>query len=145
MVIVEQGVSMIQFIVGQQAPEPFWPLPGAEGARFEQLDTGEWFIIIYMSQPTKEERKIVRKARILTRHIIDEKKTMVMALIRFDSSQIIYELIFDPTRYRAIEWRDGVEGWSKSNTVSVLLIDSLSGILGAIRVANMPRTLWEVS
>jgi hypothetical protein len=135
---------MIQLTRGQQASAPFLPHPGAEGARFEQLDTGEWFIIIYMSQPSKEERKIVRKAKILTRYIIDESKTMVMALIRFDSSQIIYELIFDPTRYRAIEWKDRIDWWSKSNTVSLLVIDSLTGVIEALRVANMPKTLWEV-
>jgi hypothetical protein len=58
---------MIQLIVGQQAPGPFWPMPGAEGARFEQLDTGEWFLIICMGEPSKEERKIVRKSKVLTR------------------------------------------------------------------------------
>jgi hypothetical protein len=136
---------MIQLIRGQQAPAPFLPQPvGAEGARFEQLDTGEWFLIIYMSQPTKEERKIVRKARVLSRYFIGETKTMAMALIRFESSDIIYELIFDPTRYKAIEWKDRIEAWSKSNTVSILVIDSLAGIIEAIRVANMPKTLWEV-
>jgi hypothetical protein len=97
---LEKGVFMIQLIRRQQAPVPSLPQPGAEGARFEQLDTGEWFLIIYMGQPSKEERKIVRKAKILTRYIIDESKTMVMALIRFDTAPIIYELIFDPTRYK---------------------------------------------
>lgn len=135
---------MHQLIRGQQAPPPFCPVPGAEGARFEQLDTGEWFIIIYMGEPSKEERKIVRKAKILTRYLIDESETMVMALIRFESSQIIYELVFDPTRYKAIEWKDRIDWWDKSNTVSLLLIDSTDGMIGAIRVANMPKALWEV-
>lgn len=36
---------MIQFALGQPTPAPFLPLPGTEGARSEQLDTGEWFII----------------------------------------------------------------------------------------------------
>jgi hypothetical protein len=135
---------MIKLIRGQQAPAPFLPQRvGTEGARFEQLDTGEWFIIIYMGQPTKEERKIIRKARVLTRYIIDESETMVMALIRFESSEMIYELIFDPTRYKAIEWKERIEWWNKSNTVSLLVIDSLTGIIEAIRVANMPKTLWE--
>jgi hypothetical protein len=60
---------MIQLMVGQQAPEPFWPMPGAEGARVEQFDTGEWFLIIYVGQRSKEEREIVRKARILSRYL----------------------------------------------------------------------------
>jgi len=141
---IEEGTTMIQLIVGQQAPEPFWPLPGAEGARFEQLYPGDWFLIIYMGQPSKEERKIVRKAKILTRYLIDESKTMVMAFIRFEASPLIYELVFDPTRYKAIEWKDRIDWWDKSNTVSLLLIDSTTGIVGAIRVANMPKTLWEV-
>ena len=135
---------MIQLIVGQRAPEPFWPVLGAEGARFEQLDTGKWFIIIYMGQPSKEEKKTVRRAKIQTRYVIDETKTMVMALIRFESSPQIYELVFDPTRYKAIEWKERIDWWDKSNTVSLLLIDSTSGIVGAIRVANMPKALWEV-
>ena len=135
---------MIQLTLGQQAPEPFWPVPGAEGARFEQMDTGEWIIIIYMGQASKEERKIIRKAKILTRYLIDESRSMVMALIRFGTSPIIYELVFDPTRYQAIEWKDRIEWWNKSNTVSLLVIDSVTGIIGAIRVANMPKTLWEV-
>ena len=101
---------MTKLIRGQQAPLQFLPQPvGVEGARFEQLDTGEWFIIIYMGRPTKEERKIVRKARVLSRYIMDESKTMVMALIRFESSDIIYELIFDPIRYWAIEWKQRTE------------------------------------
>ena len=141
---IEKGTAMIQLIVGQQAPAPFWPMPGAEGARFEQLDSGEWFIIIYMGQPSKEEKKIVRKAKILTRYLIDESKTMVMAFIRFESSPLIYELVFDPTHYKAIEWKDRIDWWDKSNTVSLLLIDSVTGVIGAIRVANMPKTLWEV-
>ncbi len=58
---------MIEFAIGKQAPAPFLPPPDTEGARFEQLDTGEWFIIIYMGEPSKEERKILRKAKILTR------------------------------------------------------------------------------
>lgn len=135
---------MLQLIRGQQAPEPFWPMPGAEGARFEQLDTGEWFLIIYMGRPSKEERKIVRKAKIVTRYLIDESDTMVMALIRFQSSPIIFELVFDPTRYLAIEWKDRIDWWDKSNTVSLLVIDSFTGIIEAIRFANMPKTLWEV-
>jgi hypothetical protein len=97
---------MIELTLGQQAPEPFWPVPGAEGARFEQMDTGEWIIVIYMGQAPKEERKIVRKAKILTRYLIAESNTMVMALIRFGTSPIIYELVFDPTRYQAIELWD---------------------------------------
>ena len=133
---------MLQLMCGQQAPVPFLPHAGAEGAGFEQMDTGEWFII-YMGEPSKEERKIVRKAKILTRYLIDESNTMVMALIRFQSSPIIYELVFDPTKYRAIEWKDRIDWWDKSNTVSLLLIDSATGIIGAIRLANMPKTLWE--
>jgi hypothetical protein len=35
---------MIQLIRGQQAPSPFLPHPGTEGARFEQMDTGDWII-----------------------------------------------------------------------------------------------------
>jgi hypothetical protein len=73
---------------------------GTDGARFEQMDTGDLIIIIYMGQPSKEERKIVRKAKIVPRYIIDESKSMMMALIRFESSPIIYELVFDPTRYK---------------------------------------------
>lgn len=141
---IHQGTAMIQLVIGQQAPAPFLPATGTEGARFEQLESGEWIIIIYMAQPSKEERKIIRKARIQTRYIRDESKTMVMALIRFESSPIIYELVFDPTRYQAIEWKDRIEWWNKSNTVSLLLIDSDSSVIGAIRVANMPKTLWEV-
>ncbi len=69
---------------------------------------------------------------------------MVMALIRFQSSPIIYELVFDPTRYQAIEWKDRIDWWDKSKTVSLLVIDSITGIVEAIRLANMPKTLWEV-
>jgi len=97
-----------------------------------------------MRGPSKEERKILRKAKILTRYIIDESKTMVMAFIRFESSPLIYELVFDPTRYKAIERKDRIDWWDKSNTVSLLLIDSATGAIGAIRVANMPKALWEV-
>lgn len=135
---------MIQLMRGQPAPAPFLSPPGLEGARFEQLDTGEWFIIIYMSQPSKEERRIVRKAKILARYLIDETKTMVLALIRFATSPIIYELVFDPTRYKALEWKERISWWDKSNTVTLLVIDSITGIIDGIRVANMPRTLWEV-
>ena len=135
---------MIQLTRGQQAPEPFLPHPGAEGARFEQMDTGDWIIIIYMGQPSKEERKIVRKAKIMTRYLIDESKTMVIALIRFESSPMIYELVFDPTRYKAIEWKDRIEWWNESTTVSLLVIDSATGIIEGIRVANMPKPLWGV-
>ena len=42
---------------------------------------------------------------------------MVMALVRFESSPLIYELVFDPTRYEAIQWKDRIEWWNKSNTV----------------------------
>ncbi len=111
---------MIQLIRRAAGSSTISAYSGTEGARFEQLDTGEWFIIIYMGQPSKEERKIVRKAKILTRYLIDESKTMVMALIRFESSPIIYELVFDPTRYKAIEWKDRIDWWDKSNTVSLL-------------------------
>jgi hypothetical protein len=135
---------MIKFVVGEPAPAAVLSSPGTEGGRLEQLDTGEWFIIIYMGQPSREEIKIVRRAKILTRYLIDDSKTMVMALIRFKSSPIIYELVFDPTRYKAIEWKDRIDWWDKSNTVSLLLIDSTTGILGAIRVANMPKALWDV-
>jgi hypothetical protein len=103
------------------------------------MDTGDWIIIIYMRQPSKEERKVIRKAKVVTRYIIDESKSMVMALIRFESSPIIYELVFDPTRYKAIEWKGRIEWWNKSNTVSILVIDSVTGIIEGIRVANMPK------
>lgn|GEM_PF-5886963 len=36
--------TMIHFTLKQTAPAPFLPPPGTEGARFEQLDTGEWLL-----------------------------------------------------------------------------------------------------
>ena len=69
---------------------------------------------------------------------------MVMALIRFESSPITYELVFDPTHYQAIEWKDRIEWWEKSNTVTLFVIDSVTGIIEAIRGTNMPKILWEV-
>jgi hypothetical protein len=53
-------------------------------------------------------------------------------------------LVFDPTRDKAIEWKDRIDWCEKSNTISLLVIDSVTGIIEALRVANMPKTLWEV-
>jgi hypothetical protein len=79
-------------------------LKDRQNATSDQMNTEDWVIIICMGQSSKEERKIGRKAKVVTRYIIDESKTMVMALIRFESSLIINELVFNPTRYKAIVW-----------------------------------------
>jgi hypothetical protein len=42
---------------------------------------------------------------------------MVLALIRFKGSSLIYELRHDPTKYNAIEWGKRVEMWDKTNMV----------------------------
>ncbi len=135
---------MFTLAVGQRAPVPFWPTTSVDGARFEQGAEGDWFIVMYMRDPSKEERQFVRKAEILTRYLTDESGAMVLAMIRFKGSPLIYELVYDPTKYPAIEWGNRVELWDKSNMVSFLLIDSVTGIIGALRYANMPRVFWQV-
>lgn len=135
---------MQTFQVGKLAPEPFWPASVTDGGRFEQGKEGDWFIIMYMTQPSKEERKVVRKAKILSRYLIDDTGAMVLALIRFKGSALIFELVHDPTKYQAIEWGQRVEMWERTNMVTCLLIDSATGILWAIRYTNMPAILWGV-
>jgi hypothetical protein len=135
---------MCVIMVGQQAPAPFWPSSGGDGARFEQGPEGDWFILMYAESPTKEERRLVRKAKILSRYIADESGSMVLAMIRFKGSELAYELVHDPTKYKAIEWGKRVKMWDKSNMVSFLLIDSATGIVGAMRYANMPKVFWQV-
>jgi hypothetical protein len=135
---------MCLFAVGQQAPAPFWPSTGEDGAKFEQGSEGDWFIVFYMDAPSKEERRLVRKAKILTRYLTDDAGSMVFAMIRFKGSELAYELVHDPTKYPAIEWGKRVEMWDKSNMVTFLLIDSATGVIGAMRYANMPKVFWQV-
>jgi len=102
---------MIQLIVGQQAPAPF----GLRRGRGRQVRTvgipeSGSSSSTWRGRPNREERSYGGK--ILTRYLIDESKTMVMPLITVRSSPIIYELVFDPTRYKASSAKDRVDWWT---------------------------------
>lgn len=106
-----------------------------DGAILEAFeDDGGFVLAIYLTEPTEEEVRVIRTEPIKTK-LMCEEEAFVLPMIQFGETQMIFEVSFDPTLYddnRAFQLKD------KNNLLTIVLIDSTTGIVHGLRQANFP-------
>jgi len=114
-------------------------LAGQDGAIFEALHGGGFALIIYLSNMNNKEKELLRKGKIQVR-VIRETDYFVLTLVRFASSPLIFEIVFDPLLYK--DEREDQLG--DSNIVYIVGIESNTNIIQTLRMANMPVRLYHI-
>lgn len=129
--------------VGQQFSFPGRTIPpNFDGGILEASPDGFW-LLIYLSGISGKERKLLAEAKISVRLL--ESREMVLSLIRFGDSPLIFELPFDPTLYaddRAITLINRV------NTLQLVGLESSDATIQVLRLLSIPRELqrrWRKS
>lgn len=115
-------------------PSPFPAKPNFDGAHFEADQRGFLFLI-YLSAMNSKERRALKSEIIRSRVLKDDNK--LLTLIKFGTSDLIFELSFDPNLYKD----NRSEQINKVNTVQVVGIDSRDNTLQALRLASVPKNL----
>jgi hypothetical protein len=122
--------------------QPFKALQGftlnREGCQFEALSNGDFMIVIMMQDITEAEALILRQTKIKVKVI--EEIGYVLPIIRFGAANLFFELVFDPTIYKD----NRMDNLLKTNMVSVVGVDSRTGIIKSLRHANMPMALYKL-
>jgi len=122
--------------VGKSSPFPAKPMH--DGGIFE-ADQNGFLFLIYLSGMTAKERNTLKNEIIQSRIIKEENR--LLTLIRFGTSPLIFEMMFDPNRYDDNRAYDLIE---RTNTVFVIGIDSKNNTLQSLRYVTMPKDLRDV-
>jgi hypothetical protein len=135
---------MLSLTIGEVAPKPFWPVATQNGIKIEQEFNGSFWIANYLMNVTNEEDEIISNNKIIAKYIIDNTDSMLLTFIGYEGSDIIHEIIFDPTLYPEEQWALRKMGWEIIGIVLILLIDSMTGVLKSLRIESWPDELKEV-
>lgn len=133
---------MYSLIVGEVAPEPFWPTTTKNGTRIRQSMEGWFCLASYLMDITQEEEDYYTFNEIKAKYIIDNTESLLLTIIRYDGTDTIHEIIYDPTIYPNDEWASRQSGLENCNNFLILLIDSSTGILRSMRRVKLPLPLW---
>lgn len=130
---------MEKYFVGQRAPTE-WGIPQQYSGGHLEATTGGFFIVLGLPRMEKEEKEDLRTGKIAVRII--EEDGMLLTLIRFGSSSLIFELPFDPIRYkdnRVAKLKGTV------NTVQIfgLDTDTVPATIQVLRFVTIPRKLLD--
>jgi hypothetical protein len=113
------------------------PQSATDGAHMECLeDGGGLMLIMNYGGITKEEEEVFAHGRMNTKLLFIGNKAIFS--IHFEGSELIQEVVFDPTLYgdyRAMEWL------SQNNLIPFVFVDRGSNIIKVLRYANMPERL----
>lgn len=134
---------MVKAEVGQTFTLTKQPIqPMSQGALFEvvrQKQRADLWLLVLGPNFTEKEVERFRNEPIHVR--VMRESSFVLSLIRFGSSRLMFELIFDPTRYQD---QRAVEVLSQMNTVTFFSVDTASNILRSIRYTNAPEKWRQV-
>lgn len=122
--------------VGQQFSLPGRMIPpNFDGGMLEASPDAFW-LLIYLSGMNENERKLLSKAKIATKVL--ESQEMLLSLIRFGDSPLIFELPFDPTLYA-----DGraIKLINRLNTLQLIGVESASSTIQVLRLLSIPHEL----
>lgn len=114
---------------------------GRNGVAFEQFLYSGFGLIIFLSNMTKGEEIILRERKIIVK-IIQETDYLVLPLLKFENSTMMFELVFDPLLYED-ERKDYLTNSSKVNLIG---IDSSTEqyITKVLRTMLMPYNLSQI-
>lgn len=107
------------------------------GSVMELLDGGMFLVAIYIPEITNKEIELLRNSTMKVK--IFRVDDFAIYLVRLGESSMIFELTFDPTLYS----QDKQQGIFKSNIVLIVGIDSLTNQVKTLRMANMPKVMYE--
>lgn len=112
---------------------------GLDGGILEAFPEGEGLIYtLYLQKPSSEEIRLVQERKMSVRLL--EDTPYCLPLIQFGSSRMIFEMSFDPTLYpddRAFQIG------RSNNVLTIVLVDSESNTVRALRSANLPLAFIE--
>src|SRR5690606_27619173 len=126
--------------VGEPIPEQWRGAVqrGFEGAYLEAVKDDGFYALLCLPNISGKEKETLKTTKINVR--IVENDGMLLTLIRFGSTPLIFELNFDPTLYpdqRAIELLDF------SDLLQIVGIDTKDLTIQALRVVTIPRRLID--
>lgn len=107
-----------------------------DGCIIEVLDDGSFGFVIYFYHMQKLEKHILKTVPITVNRI--KESNMVLHLIRFGNTELIFELSFDPLLYKD----ERVEKILKSNMINMFSIESSDNTIQTMRYFNMPKQMY---
>lgn len=136
-----EDIELFDIRVGHKFPlfiDSVERMKGKDGAYFEASDFNQGYMFcIHFSNVRQFEIDIIRKKPISMRII--EEDGMVLPIIRF-GSDMIFEMVFDPTLYADERALQIVE---RNNILSIFLIESNTGVVKVIRQCNFPLKMIQ--
>lgn len=137
-----EELEFIKISVGSPFPlykESTKNLKGKDGAFFEADGNGQGYLFcIYFSNMNDREIETIRAKNVTVR--VYENDGMVVPLLRFGSSKMIFEMVFDPTLYvdeRAFQFTES------NNIITIFGIDSVTNVVKVIRSSNLPLKMIQ--
>lgn len=112
-------------------------LYGQSGAIMEALHGGEFVIMVLLPGMTPEEKMVLRGCKIEVR--MYKEGCFLLFMFRYQGTDLINEASFDPTLYAD----DRTQTLIKSNMVTVVGLDTLTGLVQTLRYANLPLTFMR--
>jgi len=116
-------------------------LRGQNGCVFEQMQGGGVALIVYLDNMTIQEQLVLKHAKISVR-VIREDKDLLLTMIRYDGSPLIFEMSFDPTLYK--NKPEQYNQFIKSNMLTIIGIDSNTNIIKTLRLVSVPKRLYSL-
>lgn len=121
-------------------------LSGQSGAIMEALHGGEFAIMVLLPGMTSEEKKVLRERKIEVR--LFKEGCFLLFMFRYQGTNFINEASFDPTLYSD----DRSQTLITSNMITVVGLDTFTGLVQTLRYANLPLTFmravlgpWELA
>lgn len=109
------------------------------GAVLEALPGGGFALMILLDNMSSKEKQVLNKEKI-TVNIIKETESFILPLIHFRSSDLCFELDYDPTAYKDQRQED----MNKSNMITMFGLESTNNTIQALRYFSMPMTLYRL-
>ncbi|MNV33419.1 hypothetical protein D3C71_1247860 [compost metagenome] len=108
---------------------------------FEALEDNNGYMVnIYMKDMTPQEVNLIGNAPIAVR-VMRDSPLLFMPIIRFGSSPLMFEVIFDPTLYKD---KRALQLGLNNNKVTFVAVDSRNNIIKSLRMASIPKRLREL-
>lgn len=106
---------------------------GQDGCIFERFkEGGEYCLVVYMSEMSKEEKELLRFGKIRVKVI--HEGDYILTLIRYGKSDLCFEYSFDPMLYK-----DGrMDNLLNGNLIYIIGVESEDNTIQTLRLVNMP-------
>lgn len=113
-------------------------MKGKDGCIFEKFKEGnEYCLIVYMSGMNNKEKELLRLSKISVRVI--QEGDFILTLIKYGSSNLCFEISFDPMLYKDGRMDLLLEG----NLIYIIGVESNENIIQTLRMVSMPSGLLK--